>query len=273
VYSVVQDAFAVANIPGLTLAQPGDNLKISMQVRFNSFQAQGQRDHFRFGLYNSGTSPVTGDLETTSSVDAHQGYTGTVNTGSASSARRIARSAAETSGSLFSIDETIGSSNAPGVTDNDAHEAVLKVTRTLNSTIAIELRLGQEVFAKGEDTPAGAGGPYSRFNEVGFGTVYVTGSGGAPYLEFSVDDVVVVSSVYPCADPVFDADMDTYVDGDDLLVFQGCFLGPTVPIANPLSPCTCMDADHDNDVDVADFGAFQRCYSGAALAANPACDG
>lgn len=45
----------------------------------------------------------------------------------------------------------------------------------------------------------------------------------------------------------------------DLVLFDGCFTGPS---AESLSGhCSCVDFDRDGDVDWADFGLFQRAVS------------
>jgi hypothetical protein len=61
-----------------------------------------------------------------------------------------------------------------------------------------------------------------------------------------------------------DINRDTYVDGDDLDLFEGCASGPGIPYAEG---CAKADFDGDEDVDQADFADMQRCFNGTEVAA------
>lgn len=65
-----------------------------------------------------------------------------------------------------------------------------------------------------------------------------------------------------------DFDRDGDVDADDLMIFEACASGPTVPYTGD---CGKADFDADTDVDQDDFAVFQRCYSGADNPADPNC--
>ncbi|HOW72592.1 MAG TPA: right-handed parallel beta-helix repeat-containing protein [Phycisphaerae bacterium] len=75
--------------------------------------------------------------------------------------------------------------------------------------------------------------------------------------------------------PLFDFNTDGDVDTEDLLVFESCLTGPSIPY--PTTPgggapfCLAADADADLDIDQSDFGIFQRCYSGTGKPADPNC--
>jgi hypothetical protein len=62
---------------------------------------------------------------------------------------------------------------------------------------------------------------------------------------------------------------DGNVDGDDMLVFMDCALGPGISQTDPL--CATADFDSDTDVDQADFAVFQRCISIGAVSWDPNC--
>jgi hypothetical protein len=64
-----------------------------------------------------------------------------------------------------------------------------------------------------------------------------------------------------------DFDGNTFVNSDDLSIFEGCASGPGIPFAGD---CAKADFDDDLDVDQSDFSVFQVCYSGDEVAA-PAC--
>lgn len=79
-----------------------------------------------------------------------------------------------------------------------------------------------------------------------------------------------------------DLDEDCDVDGQDLLMFGACGLGPDVPYDPDDLPeeCSLMadgegkiaaDFDRDGDVDQEDFGVLQRCFAGADVQPEASC--
>ncbi|GMV98750.1 MAG: EF-hand domain-containing protein [Phycisphaerae bacterium] len=93
-------------------------------------------------------------------------------------------------------------------------------------------------------------------------------AGGAVFLDDAFLDQV-------CAlhDPVFDTNDDAVIDENDLAVFDACFTGPAIPLADSAAiECRCLDVNGDNAIDLQDYGVFQRCYTGAGGVVDPSCD-
>jgi len=65
-----------------------------------------------------------------------------------------------------------------------------------------------------------------------------------------------------------DLDGDKDADLDDLVLFQACVSGPSIPLS---AGCESRDFDADGDVDQSDFGLLQRCLLGPDIASDPAC--
>lgn len=82
----------------------------------------------------------------------------------------------------------------------------------------------------------------------------------------------------PCHDPFADSDGDGDVDMYDFGVFQSCFSGLEF-YTDPA--CRCFDRDGNDVVNALDLGdpwnpqpnTFMACFSGAAIPADPDCDG
>ncbi len=78
-------------------------------------------------------------------------------------------------------------------------------------------------------------------------------------------ELAIAASVMLTGRPLPDYDCDLDVDADDLVLFETCRTGPTIPLPPPgagLEHCIRADFDGDGDVDQSDFGVIQRCLSG-----------
>jgi hypothetical protein len=126
---------------------------------------------------------------------------------------------------------------------------------------SIYLEPGQ-LTATANDSPAGW-----ALSVAGVDSAYAT-----PETPGGYEDSDVGSPGLPVSLPlVFDFNGDGVVDRiDDLPVFAGCAVGPSVA-HNGTSACQWADYDDDSDVDSADFAAFQRCLQPATQTPMPGC--
>lgn len=172
----------------INLENTGDYLTVSFSFRYTNNGAAGANEaNFRFGLFNSQGSAVTGDNQTASANDT--GYYVQVGSGGAATASTnvFYEETGLTSPILGGTDRAnkTASSSGFGINDDAIHTASFTLTRTSATVMGLSLSIDGTTITGSDTTTL-----ITSFDEIAFANGF-----GVTGLDFMLDNVVLTSSV------------------------------------------------------------------------------
>lgn len=175
----------VAGYPSASLGT-GDFITLSFDFRYPSTPGNNAGGGFRFGLYNNGATPATGNAAAANDND-DQGYYLSVSTGTSAPSNNLFRETGGLSGVTAGTDRvTVGTATttATSITGTEAHTALMTITRTGATSFTILGQIDGTTVMNTTD----AAGTVLLYNELAIST-------GGNNQALNVDNVVVTSSV------------------------------------------------------------------------------
>ncbi|MBP7936397.1 MAG: hypothetical protein KA354_17290, partial [Phycisphaerae bacterium] len=198
-------AYQVAGFPPKLLADAGEFIRLTAQVRFTSMT--DYRDTLRFGLLNQGVTSVTLDQLTPAIIEDDCSYFATVATGAVGATARIAaNSSGGADGSIFGIDENLVTENPFGrmINDNLPHTLSLTVIHAFGDSALIDYSIDGSTALRGQDLSL----PVFYFNGVGFGSV------PSPGISYHLDDVLIESGVATTCEAIPPVTVESIIPSD-----------------------------------------------------------
>ncbi|HOW69597.1 MAG TPA: hypothetical protein PKY77_03260 [Phycisphaerae bacterium] len=198
-------AYQVASLPPTLLANAGESIRLTAQVRFTSMT--DYRDTLRFGLLNQGVTSVTLDQLTPAIIEDDCSYFATVATGAVGAAARIAaNSSGGADGSIFGLDENIVTENpfSRMINDNLPHSLSLTVIHAFGDSALIDYSIDGSTALRGHDPSF----PVFYFNGVGFGSV------PSPGISYHLDDVLIESGVATTCQAIPSVTVESIIPSD-----------------------------------------------------------
>jgi hypothetical protein len=184
----------VGNLPLFpTLNNVNDNVTLTFRFRFlNAPTSAPSNSAFRFGIYSSNGTPVTGDNQIGAS-DNDQGYYVQIGDADQVVNNLFYRESGGTSPILGGTDRSTGNASAgvAGITDTNAHTAAFSITRTDAATYRLALSIDG-----GTPVTMNAGTPYTQFDQIAFSNGF-----GNPAMNFAIDDVRIEATAYAIPEP------------------------------------------------------------------------
>lgn len=185
----------VGNLPLVgTLDNVNDNVTLSFRFRFlNQGTATASNANFRFGLFSSNGSVVTGENQTTNS-DNDTGYYAQIGDAAQATNNLFYNEAGGTTTILSGTDRAVvnASTTVAAIADNAGHGVVFSLTRTSATAVALSLSIDGGAAVTGT-----AGGTLrTAFDEVAFSNAFVATS-----MNYAVDDVSVIATSFAIPEP------------------------------------------------------------------------
>jgi hypothetical protein len=188
-----EQAYQAAKMDLVSLVNPGDYVRLSFDIRFTNMV--DNRDTFRFGLSNSGTTLVDADQANADNVATDVGYFATVATGALPNRARIAENGSSVSaGSLFAVDRTLVGQDPSTRIINDLlpHTMAFMVIRTTGNSAICRFSIDGTEIMQGEDTT----GVIFNFDQIGFGSVPL------PAISYNLDNVRIETGTVPACEAI-----------------------------------------------------------------------
>lgn len=177
-----------------TLTNTNDTATLSFKFRFiNATSATTSNGNFRFGLFTSQGTVVTGDNQPTTSDD-DQGYYVQFGNSAQTTNNLFYRESGGTQPILGGVDRAniAASTTVAAITDTASHTASLTLTRTSATAIGLSLSIDGGAAVTGSTSSS----LISSFDEIGFTDGFVA----AP-LNFAIDDVQLTASNFTVPEP------------------------------------------------------------------------
>lgn len=181
----------------ISLAAVGDTLTFGFKVRFTRTGAAADAAAFRFGIYSSNGTPVTGDSYFFSTVDNDRGYGAVIGNTTAPGAGGTIfnETASPTQTGLLGGDDRrflTASGAGPAISDQVPHTVSLTLTRTSATVMTISYTFGGTTITTTDTT-----GIHDTFDQITFGTGFLS-----PVSSFNIDDVKLDASNFsPIPEP------------------------------------------------------------------------
>jgi hypothetical protein len=173
-----------------------DAVTLSFKFRFlNATTVADNNTAFRFGLFNSKSTPVTADNTTASNDD--QGYYVTMGDATQASSTLAYNESGGTSPILGGTDRNPATASAgvTGINDNLGHTVSMTLTRTSATALGMSL-----VIDGGAPVTTSFSVIYPGFDEIAFSDGFVGTASGQ--LNFAVDDVQVTANNVVVPEPM-----------------------------------------------------------------------